>query len=192
LAYDAADARRPAEARMLNPLLPTTRWVQSRRWIFWVNSLAASPYVSFDARKRIYRRVGMEVSPECYEIGAHCYFHSADIVIGPKTRINDYCYFENVGRISIGRGVGIGMHAAFITSAHEIGPAQRRSGRWSFEPITLGDGCWVGARSTVLPGVTIGAGAVIAAGSTVTGDCEPNCIYGGNPARLIRRIEDAP
>ncbi len=49
---------------------------------------------------------------------------------------------------------------------------------------------WIGGRATIMPGVTIGAGAVVAAGAVVVRECEPNCVYAGMPAQIIRKIED--
>ncbi|MFP7761491.1 acyltransferase [Marisediminicola sp. LYQ85] len=56
-------------------------------------------------------------------------------------------------------------------------------------PVTIGDGAWVGARAIILPGVTIGSGCVIAAGSIVRADCAPNTMWAGIPAALKRRLD---
>jgi maltose O-acetyltransferase len=77
----------------------------------------------------------------------------------------------------------------FCTSTHEIGSRERRGGKSISIPIKVGNGCWIGARSMILPGVTIGDGCIIAAGSVVTKDCEPNGLYAGTPAK---RIKDLP
>ena len=58
-----------------------------------------------------------------------------------------------------------------------------------FKPVHIGDGSWIGANCTILPGITIGKGCVVAAGAVVVKDCEDNCMYGGNPAKLIRQLE---
>src|SRR6185437_14368498 len=113
-------------------------------------------------------------------------FHSADFAIGAGSRINDWCWFENVARIELGHGVGVGAHTVIITSTHDIGPSHTRATGWSYLPVTLEDGCWIGARSTILPGVTVGRGAVVAAGAVVNKDLEPNHLYGGVPARKLR------
>ena len=55
--------------------------------------------------------------------------------------------------------------------------------------ITIGDGVWLGARAIILPGVTIGEGAVVAAGAVVTKDVEPWAVVGGNPAKFIKKRE---
>ena len=59
---------------------------------------------------------------------------------------------------------------------------------------TIGDGVWIGARAIILPGVTIGEGAVVAAGAVVTKDVEPWAVVGGNPAKFIkmRVLKDIP
>jgi maltose O-acetyltransferase len=177
---------------MLNPLLPRTRHAASRRWCFWVNTVAASPYMSQKWRKRIYRAMGLDIHLEAYEIGSGCYFHSADVCIGPRTRINDQCWFENTGRLEIGAGVGIAPHVRIITSTHAIGPSSCRvGGGWEYRPVTLGDGCWIGAGALIQPGVAIGRGCVIAAGAVVSVDTEPDCVYGGVPARKLRHLDDS-
>jgi maltose O-acetyltransferase len=112
------------------------------------------------------------------------------MIIGERTIINDFCYFENVARVTLGRGVGIGAQVSIITSNHDIGPSTQRNGRWYHLPVNIEDGCWIGARALILPGVTVGRGSIVAAGAVVTSDCEPNCIYGGVPARILRRLDD--
>jgi maltose O-acetyltransferase len=177
-------------AQMRNPLFPRGRYVASPRWAFWVNTVAASPYLNHRTRKWIYRRLGFDISPESLWIGSRCYFHSSDVTIGDRAIVQDYCYFENVARLTIGHGVGIGAHTVIITSNHDIGPSTQRFGRWYYEPVTIQDGCWIGARALILPGVTIGRGTIVAAGAVVTADCEPNCVYAGVPARLLRRLDE--
>ena len=58
-------------------------------------------------------------------------------------------------------------------------------------PIRLGDRAWVAARAIVLPGITIGAGAVVGAGSVVTRDIPEGCVAAGNPARIVREAGEA-
>lgn len=179
-------------ASVQNPLRPRARYAASRRWSFWVNTVAASPYTGRETRKRIYRSMGMEIDPEAYGIGPGCYFHSADVAIGAQTMINDRCWFENTGRLTIGSGVAIAPHVVIVTSTHRIGPrAARASGGWEYRPVTIGDGCWIGARALIQPGVTVAPGCIIAAGAVVTADTEPDRLYGGVPARPLRHL-DAP
>ncbi len=178
---------------MRNPLLPRTGYVASRRWSFWVNTVAASSYLGSDARKALYRRLGLEISPEAYDFGPRCYIHSVDISVGARTLINSFCWFENVGRLSIGEGVAVGPHTVIFTSTHHVGSsASRAAGSWYYLPVTLEDGCWIGGRTLIQPGVTIGHGSIVAAGSVVAKDTEPDWLYGGVPAGKIRRLDNEP
>lgn len=81
------------------------------------------------------------------------------------------------------------MNVCFICVNHVIGDSKQRAGKNVYSDINVGTGVWIGAKVTVLPGVTIGNGCVIAAGSVVTFDCEDNCLYAGNPARKKRLLE---
>ena len=109
-------------------------------------------------------------------IGANCYF-------------NEGLYFDVRERVTIGDNVSVGMQCLFITATHEIGDAVFRAGKLSFLPVTVGDGCWLGARVTVLPGVTIGAGTVVGAGAVVVRDLPANVLAAGIPAKVIRELE---
>ncbi|QYR20593.1 acyltransferase [Paenibacillus sp. sptzw28] len=81
------------------------------------------------------------------------------------------------------------MDVLFCTSSHDPGTKHKRAGKNNGKPIIIGDGSWIGARSIILQGVTVGEGCIIAAGSLVNKDCEPNGLYAGIPAK---RIKDLP
>jgi len=132
------------------------------------------------------RTAGLEIDTE--KIGPRCWFHTYAMTVGHDTRINNGCWFENHAPIAIGSEVALGYQVLVLTSTHEPGPPERRHGEWRTAPVTIGDGCWIGARATILPGVTIGGGAVIAAGAVVAEDCEPDALYAGVPARHIRDL----
>lgn len=115
------------------------------------------------------------------------------IEIGKNVFINYGCQF-NTGwggeaRIIIGDNVRIAMDVALICVSHEIGDSHRRAAADTYRDIVIGEGAWIGACSTVLQGVRIGGGAIIGAGSLVNRDCEPNCLYAGVPARLIKKLD---
>ena len=76
-----------------------------------------------------------------------------------------------------------------MTNTHKLGTAEQRATDLIAHPIAIGDGAWLGARCTVLPGVTVGAGAVVAAGSVVTKDVPPNALAAGVPA-VVKRMMD--
>lgn len=162
--------------------------VNRRAWHVTVNVLAASPLVSARARTRLYRRCRLEVETEHVLPG--CFFYGHEISIGERTWVNHRCYFDTRAPIAIGRSCDLGMEVMFCTSSHRPGDRARRAGEYFAEPITVGDGTWIGARALLLPGVEVGAGCVIAAGAVVASACEPDGFYAGVPARLVRTLED--
>jgi maltose O-acetyltransferase len=113
----------------------------------------------------------------------------ANLHIGKHSWFNRSCAFDIGAPVRIGDHVSVGQEVMFITTSHEIGNLGRRAGPLSVAPITIGDGVWLGARSTILPGVTIGAGAVVAAGALVTHNVPTNIIVGGVPARPFRKLD---
>jgi acetyltransferase-like isoleucine patch superfamily enzyme len=108
------------------------------------------------------------------------------VTIGDATFINRDVYIRP--NVTIGANVSIGPFSRLITDSHQIGPASRRAGALSWDPITIGAGAWIGAGVTVLPGVTVGEGAVLAAGAVVTADVAPHALVGGVPARFIKSL----
>ncbi len=90
--------------------------------------------------------------------------------------------------VRIGRNVDLAPRCVIITGTHEMGDSTHRAGKGKSEGIVIGDGTWIGVDSTILGGVRIGQGCVIAAGSLVREDVEDNCLVAGVPAQVIRRL----
>ncbi|GLY02742.1 MULTISPECIES: sugar O-acetyltransferase [Actinoplanes] len=93
--------------------------------------------------------------------------------------------------IRIGHGVMIAPSVTLTTTGHPIHPALREDFRRFSRPITIEDRVWIGSNVVVLPGVTIGYGAVIGAGSVVSRDVPPMTVAYGTPCRVVREITDA-
>lgn len=120
-------------------------------------------------------------------------FTGRHISVAHGSYIGPFCLFEinSQSNISIGSNVSIGPAVKFITSTHAIGTKARRAGDPQCAPITVGDGAWIGASSLILPGIRIGTGALVAAGSVVIHDVADGQMVGGNPARLLKTLPDA-
>lgn len=88
----------------------------------------------------------------------------------------------------IGKNVDIGPNAVFITDTHELGNEKRRAGKPIYKKIIVEDGCWIGANTTILGGVTIGAGSIVSAGSVVATDIKPNSLVIGDRAKEVREL----
>lgn len=108
--------------------------------------------------------------------------------IGKNTFVNYGCFFDLGAPTYIGERCDIGYEVMFVTTTHAAGPDIRRAGAPLAAPIRVGSGVWIGARVIILPGVTIGDGCIIAAGSLVSRDCEPNGLYVGSPARRSKDL----
>jgi acetyltransferase-like isoleucine patch superfamily enzyme len=105
---------------------------------------------------------------------------------GEHVFINHSFTAMSVGGIYIGDRVQIGPHVTIVTDNHDFSNRSVLRCR----PVRIGSGVWIGANVTILPGVTVGENAVIAAGAVVTKDVPANSIAGGNPARVIRMLDD--
>lgn len=128
--------------------------------------------------------------PEGLAVLAPVYFdYGTGTHFGKGVFVNHGCYFMDGGAIHIGDNVFIGPFCGFYTAGHPIKSAERNQGLEQALPITIGDNCWLGANVSVLQGVTIGSGCVIAAGSVVTKDLPDNCIAAGVPASVKKYIE---
>jgi maltose O-acetyltransferase len=176
----------PSLRQRLDPRAFALERVDSAWWHWLVNVAAASPALDRRTRLRLLRRAGIEVRDAIVEGG--CFFFGSDVTIGDHSMINHRVYFDTRAHIELGRGCGIAADVMLCTSTHDIGPEHKRWGDYKTAPITIGSGVWIGIRAVVLPGVTIGDGAVVAAGAVVTADVEPNALYGGVPARRIREL----
>jgi acetyltransferase-like isoleucine patch superfamily enzyme len=108
------------------------------------------------------------------------------ITIGKRVFINHACSFLDMGGITIADDVLIGPKVNLITENHPLEPADRRA--LICKPIVIKRNAWIGAAATILPGVTVGENAVVAAGAVVSKDVPANTVVGGIPARHIKNI----
>ncbi len=112
------------------------------------------------------------------------------ITVGKNFYANSYCTIIDVAPVTIGDDVMLGPNVQIITAGHPIHPDSRASKYEYGIPVTIGDNVWIGAGAIILPGVRIGNGAVIGAGSVVTGDIPDLVVAAGNPCRVLREITD--
>ena len=117
----------------------------------------------------------------------HCDF-GLNIHVGDNFHADYNCTMLDVAEIRIGNNCLIGPDVGIYTAGHRLQPEGRVLDGYGI-PIVIGNDVWIGGHSTILPGVTIGDGAVVAAGSVVTKDVKPRTLVGGNPAKYIKSIE---
>jgi acetyltransferase-like isoleucine patch superfamily enzyme len=111
-----------------------------------------------------------------------CFFTGTNISIGNNSCINRRCYLDGRSGIRIGANVNISPEAYLLSLTHDL-----QDPRFSTvgKEVVIHDHAWLGARAMVMPGVTIGEGAVVGAGAVVTKDVPPYTIVAGVPARKI-------
>lgn len=111
--------------------------------------------------------------------------------LGSNVFINANSTWIDTCEISVGARTLVGPNCSFFSGTHPLDPSIRNGTRGpeTGKPIHIGSDCWLGGNVIVLPGVNIGNGASIGAGSVVTKDVPPFTVVAGNPARVIRTIE---
>ena len=109
-----------------------------------------------------------------------------NIKIGKDVFVNSGCCFQDQGGVTLGDGCLVGHNVVFATLDHDKRPGRR--GDMTAAPIVVGKDVWIGAHATILKGVKIGDGAIVAAGAVVTRDVPPNTIAAGVPARVVKAI----
>jgi len=111
------------------------------------------------------------------------------LTIGRECWINMGVLINLGAQVVIEDQVAIGHQVMILTETHRVAGPARRAGEVKAFPVTIGSGAWLGARSLILPGVRVGAGAVVAAGAVVTKDVPPNTLVGGVPAVVLRELD---
>lgn len=125
---------------------------------------------------------GFRLFPPFYtDFGKH-------ITIGKDVFINSGCHFQDQGGIIVGDGTLIGHNVVLATINYDLDPKNNRNNRYA--SIKIGAHVWIGSNATVLPGVSIGDWAVVAAGAVVTRDIPSLAVVGGVPARILKNIKN--
>jgi maltose O-acetyltransferase len=152
---------------------------------------------SWKLRHLWYSRVlGISLGPRAgVHLGCYWWFYGpgqvrrAGVSIGANSRINRDCMIDVRGGVTIGDNVSISPQVAISTAAHS---AVDPGFRVEIRPVAIEDNVWIGMRATILGGVTLGRGSVVAAGAVVTKDVPPLTIVAGVPAKPVgMRPEEA-
>ncbi len=154
----------------------------------WSRRLAGTTVLSEARRARLLRWGGLVVGEDT-RIEHGVVAPTEGVTIGVDCYINVGCVMDaGSATIDIGDQVNIGAYVVLAASSHHTGDRARRAAGIADAPIRIGSGSWIGAGVVVLPGVTIGPGCIIGAGAVVTGDCPPDGVYAGVPARRVREL----
>ena len=131
--------------------------------------------------------------------GPITFHYGCHTTIGKGTFINFNITVQDDASVTIGEYCDFGPNVTIVTPQHPLLASERKlmldqngvPGHLCYaEPVTIGNGCWIGAGALIMPGVTIGDNSVIGAGSVVTKDIPANVVAVGNPCRVLREIND--
>ena len=151
--------------------------------------LIGTKYISIGSSK-----IGKDVILTAYD-KASGYSFTPEIIIGDNCNIGEFCHITAIQSIVIGNGVLTGRWVTITDNSHgqttyedlQLPPLKRKP--FSKGKVTIEDNVWIGDKATILPGITIGYGAIIGAGSVVTKDVPPFAIVAGNPAKIIKIVK---
>ncbi|MCS3484982.1 maltose O-acetyltransferase [Bacillus sp. JUb11] len=113
-----------------------------------------------------------------------------NIEVGEHFFANFDAVLLDVCKITIGDHCLLGPNVHIYTAGHPLNPEERQTGIEFGKPVTIGHHVWIGGGDIINPGVTIGDHAVIASGAVVTKDVPSNVIVGGNPAKILKHLEE--
>ena len=154
--------------------------------VWWLFAATTPRWMLNGWRSGLLRLFGARIGRGVRVNGDARVWNPKNVTVGDRSWIGSEAHLYSVAPITVGSNAVISESAFICTAEHDITSP-------SFElktaPIAIGDMAWIGARAIVLPGRTVGEGAVVAAGSVVTHDVEPWTVVAGNPARVIRRRE---
>jgi acetyltransferase-like isoleucine patch superfamily enzyme len=152
------------------------------------------PYGIFGwVRPAIYRLAGVQIGSRGRVLGVIEFSGEGDVAL--NVTIGEDCFlttplFLNASApITIGSHVTIGHHVVVITDSHEYHDPRHRAGQTVPAPVIVEDGAWIAARVTILPGVRVGRGSVVAAGSVVLRSVPPHTIVAGVPAQVVKHLD---
>lgn len=112
-----------------------------------------------------------------------------NIEVGEGFFANFDCVILDVCKVTIGDNCQMAPGVHIYTATHPVEAAERIKGPELGKPVTIGHNAWLGGRAVIVPGVNIGNNVVVAAGAVVTKDVPDNVVVGGNPARIIRKLD---
>jgi maltose O-acetyltransferase len=175
-------------------LLETVNAFHLKLWL--VNLLLAPLPILVGKRFRaaLYRLAGFQIGRDSklldrVTIDALCNPYP-NLKIGCRSQLGIGCHISVNAPVTVGDNVIFGHYVRIITDTHGLGPSWRRCGERLPLPVTIEDGAWVATDVTLLPGVRVGQGSVIASGAVVTSDVPPNTLVAGVPAAVVRRLPE--
>ncbi len=147
--------------------------------------------LEMDKRIALMQEMFAEIGPGCYiEPPFHSNFGGGHVHFGKNIYANFNLTIVDDTHVYVGDSTMFGPNVTIATAGHPILPELRQQGYQYNMPVHIGKNCWIGAGVIIMPGTTIGDNVVIGAGSIVTKDIPDNVVAVGNPARILRKVNE--
>ena len=154
-----------------------------------LHKLNVTEYLMNGNARQILRQLLPNAHKKIYiEPPFHCDY-GYNIYSGENVYLNVNCVILDTMKVEIGNNVFFGPAVQIYTATHPLEAIERRSVEFS-KPVSIGNDCWIGGNAVICPGVKIGNGCVIGAGAIVTKDIPNNSLAVGNPAKVIRKLNE--
>ncbi|MES2461274.1 MAG: acyltransferase [Armatimonadota bacterium] len=145
--------------------------------------ISTLPYMMLlRTRTWLYRLSGLRIGQGTVILGTLRLWGKNTLTVGRYCTINTPCAINLDADVVLGDNVYIGNDVLILTVTHQVGNQYCRAGTAEAYPVRIEDGVWIAARATILPGITIGAGSIVAAGAMVTKNVPPHTLVAGVPA----------
>lgn len=154
--------------------------------LLWLMASKLLYVTSWSIRSSVFRWFGAKVANDCALYPAAKYYAPWNLECGSRVCIGPGAEIYNKAKVTIGSNVVISQGAYICTASHDISSPTMDL---VLKPITIGSNVWIAAKATILPGVTIGEGAVVGACAVVAKDVPPWSVVVGNPARVVKKRE---
>ncbi|WP_057937776.1 DapH/DapD/GlmU-related protein [Algoriphagus resistens] len=156
----------------------------TRKLVLQLNSLSED----HEIRQKLAEITGRKIDPRTTVFPPFYTNYGKNISLGKQVFINHLCSMLDLGGITIEDGVMIGPRVNLISENHPVNPRHRNT----LVPgaVLIEKNAWIGAASTILPGITVGENSVVAAGALVTKDVPAHSLVAGVPAKIIKSIQD--
>lgn len=162
------------------------RWGIRKICLFLVNKVFVGTK-HFQKKRILLNLMGIQIGTNTKVVGPiEC---TGKLRVGKNCWIGKNLIVNGNGIVEIGDNCDIAPEVTFLTGGHEIGGECRRAGMGEIYTIFVGNGVWIGARSTLLRNIVVGDGAVVAACSCVHRNVETNTLVGGVPARKVKDLK---
>jgi len=182
-----------AAEKLRGELRYASRRIHPRRALFLGLARLLPDFAFPSLRAALLRKAGFGLSRKVALLGRVIVVGPGDIAprltIGECTIIAPGVILGLDGPITIGRNVSLSPNVVIYTATHALGfGSQHMSPITTEKPVVIGDGAWIGMHSLILPGITVGRGSVVSAGSIVTQDVPENTLVAGNPAAVQQKL----